>query len=161
MKDKGITLISLVITIIVMLILSATVTVNIKQSTEIGDVSELKTDITNLKKKVENFYKEYGEIPAEIEYTNISKLSNVLNTTEKESDSMFYVIDLQAMKGISLNYGRDYENIKNNPTHTVSDYEDLYIINNKTHNIFYVAGVRSSDTIYYTTYTEAEEVPNI
>ena len=161
MKDKGITLISLVITIIVMLILAFTVTVNVKQGMEIGNFSALRTDITTLKKSVENFYKEYGEIPAEIEYTNISKLSNILNTTEKQSDSVFYVIDLQAMNGISLNYGRDYENVKNNQTQHVNDYEDIYIINNITHNIFYVAGVKSSNTTYYTTYTEAEDVPNI
>ena len=160
-SERGITLVSLVVTIIVLLILSFTVTLNLKQSMSIEKVTELKTDISNLKQKVENFYKEYGEIPAEIEYTEISDLSSVLNSLEKGTDSKFYVLDLQAMKGISLNYGNDYENVKDTNTETANKYKDLYIINDKTHNIFYVEGIKGTDQIYYTSYTEPNEIPSI
>ena len=51
-----------------------------------------------------------------------------MNNKEKTSESKFYVIDLQAMKGISLNYGRDYENVKNTNTQKANEYTDIYVI---------------------------------
>ena len=87
-----------------------------KTRSNISKLSQLKSDISTLEEKVSNFYNKYGEIPADIEYTNTSSLEPIMNNKEKTSESKFYVIDLQAMKGISLNYGRDYENVKNTNT---------------------------------------------
>ena len=68
-----------------------------------------------------------------------------MNNKEKTSESKFYVIDLQAMKGISLNYGRDYENVKNTNTQKANEYTDIYVINNITHNIFYIKGISTEE----------------
>ena len=138
LNNKGITLISLVITIMVLSMISVTIVFNLDNNTGVKKMTDLSKDLNMLKQKVSNFYKEYGKIPADIEYTNISHLKTSFNSSELEADSKFYVIDLQAMKGISLNYGRDYENVKNTNTDVANSYKDLYIINNKTHNIFYV-----------------------
>ena len=112
-SERGITLTVLVITVVVLSILSFTIIINMKTRTNISKLSQLKSDISTLEEKVSNFYNKYGEIPADIEYTNTSSLEPIMNNKEKTSESKFYVIDLQAMKGISLNYGRDYENVKN------------------------------------------------
>ena len=110
-QEKGVTLSILVITIIVLLILTSTLIYNSKGSIHIQNTTKLYNDLELLREKVSEYYNEYGEIPGKIEYTNIGNLSNVLS---KNNDTgKFYVIDLQAMKGISLNYGRDYENVKN------------------------------------------------
>lgn len=158
-NEKGITLLSLVITIIVLLLVTTVIITNTKSMTTIGKLTELKNDISSLHQKVTDFYNEYGEIPAQIEYTNTSKLTNILN--EKEKNSKFYVIDLQAMRGISLNNGKDYETVKNQSTQTANKYEDLYIINETTHNIFYVAGVKVNNDTYYAEYLEPPQIPTI
>ena len=85
-----------------------------------------------------------------------------MNNKEKTSESKFYVIDLQAMKGISLNYGRDYENVKNTNTQKANEYTDIYVINNITHNIFYIKGISTEENeIYYTNYKEPKDIPII
>ena len=158
-SEKGITMVTLIITVIALATLSITVIANTKSMVNTKNITELKNDISNLRQKVTDFYNEYGELPAEIEYTNTSRITNVLS--EKEKSSKFYVIDLQAMQGISLNYGMDYEHVKNTNTETANKYYDLYIINEETHNIFYMEGVIVRETggnkRQYTIYEEAEE----
>ena len=72
----------------------------------------------------------------------------------------FYIIDLEAMQGITLNYGKDYEKVKADKENA-NKYTDLYIINTNSHNIFYVQGIgikQNEETqIYYTDYTQADE----
>ena len=79
----------------------------------------------------------------------------------------FYLQNLQriiypAWKGISLNYGRDYENVKNTNTQKANEYTDIYVINNITHNIFYIKGISTEENeIYYTNYKEPKDIPII
>ena len=157
-QEKGITLSTLVITIIVLLILTSTLIYNTKGSIRIQNRTKLYNDIELLKEKVSEYYNEYGKIPANIEYTNIGNLSNILS---KNNDTgKFYVIDLEAMKGITLNYGKDYEKIKDNES-SANSYQDVYIINQNSHNIFYVKGITETSnnitTTYYTDYTQPDE----
>ena len=86
----------------------------------IKKLTNLYSDIDLLRTKVTDYYEEYGEIPAKIKYTNTSGLSNVLSKNNDTVDD-FYVIDLEAMKGITLNYGNDYEKIIND------DYEEFNV----------------------------------
>lgn len=151
-NEKGITLIVLIITIIALTILSTSIILNTKSLVNSKNITNLTNDINNLQQKVSDFYNEYGELPADIEYTNLSRIAEVLN--DKEKNSKFYVIDLQAMRGISLNYGRDYEHVKNTNTETANQYYDIYIINETTHNIYYMEGINNTNNrenrTYYT-----------
>lgn len=164
-NEKGITMISLVITVIVLTMLGFTITMNASGMINITNINDLEGDIELLKQKVETFYKEYGEIPISLEYTNISHLSNILNNKEKELGSKFYVIDLQAMKGITLNLGKDYETVRKmtgtkEDLANVNNLKDLYIINNITHNIFYVEGINIDGENRYTNYSVPQNIPN-
>lgn len=158
-QEKGVTLSVLVITIIVLSILTSTLIYNAEGNVNIQKTTKLYNDIELLREKVSEYYNEYGEIPGKIEYTNIGNLSKVLS---KNNDTgKFYVIDLEAMKGISLNYGKDYEKIKDNPNNA-NNYTDIYIINENSHNIFYVDGITitkndTAPTYYYTDYPEPDE----
>lgn len=157
-NSKGITLSTLVITVIIILILTGTTIYNAQGSIRIQKLTKLTNDIELLREKVSDYYNEYGEIPAKIEYTNIDSLSNI--RSKKNDTGKFYVIDLEAMQGISLNYGKDYEKIKNNPTNA-NEYTDVYIINKESHNIFFVHGIAiqrdGNTTTYYTDYTKPDE----
>lgn len=157
-KEKGITMVALVITIIILLILTNVLIYNAQDMIYVRSLTNLYNDIQVLREKVIEYYNEYGDIPAKIEYTNVSNLNSVLS---KNNDTgKFYVIDLEAMKGITLNFGKDYEKVKNDAANA-NNYTDLYVINENSHNIFYIAGVTIKEEgvrkTYYTDYTEPDE----
>ena len=159
-NEKGITMVALVITVIILVILTNILIYNAEDNIYIKKLTSLYNDISILREKVSAYYNEYGKIPAEIKYTNKSKLAeleSVLSTSNDTGD--FYVIDLEAMQGITLNYGKDYENVKNDKD--VINHTDLYIINEKSHNIFYVKGIQIKENnatkTYYTDYTEPDQ----
>lgn len=156
--EKGVSLLVLVITIIIMLILTNMLIYNATDSIHIRNLNNLYNDISTLRENINDFYNKYGQIPAKVKYTNINNLSEVLSSKNDIGD--FYVIDLEAMDGITLNYGKDYEKVKND-IENVNNYTDLYIINYNSHNIFYVAGIaiKENKTVkyYYTDYTEPDD----
>lgn len=156
-KEKGITMVSLVITVIILIILTSMLIYNATDSAQIKALTNLYNDIELLREKVSEYYNEYGKIPAQIKYTNTSELSSVLSSTNDTGD--FYIIDLEAMQGISLNYGKDYEKAKAD-SQNAATFKDIYIINENSQNIFYVQGVTitKGDTTqtYYTDYTEPD-----
>lgn len=157
-KEKGITMVALVITVVILIILTNMLIYNAQDNVYIKALTNLYNDISMLREKVSAYYNEYGKIPAEITYTNTSGLSDVLSSQNDVGD--FYVIDLEAMQGITLNYGKDYEKVKNDKENANS-YTDLYIINGNSHNIFYVEGIKIKENnttkIYYTDYTEPDQ----
>lgn len=160
-QNKGVTMIALIITVIVLLIMTNMLIYNAKDSIHIQVLNNLYSDIQLLRNKVSEYYNQYGKIPAEIKYTNINHLENA-NILSKNNDKIdeFYIIDLEAMQGITLNYGKDYEKVKADKENA-NKYTDLYIINTNSHNIFYVQGIgikQNEETqIYYTDYTQADE----
>lgn len=157
-KENGVTLTALVVTVVMLIILTNVMFYKTLDTIHIKKLNDLYTDISLLETKVEEYYNEYGEIPGNIQYTNTSSLASVLSTNNDTGE--FVVIDLEAMQGITLNYGRDYATIKNNPSQA-DNYDDVYIINKKSHNIFYVKGIQIKENnvtkTYYTDYTEPDE----
>ena len=110
-------------------------------------------DINILKEKVGLYYTQYGKIPVlEDVYTNTN---NIINTNPNDNEK-YYVIDMQALENVTLNFGKDYQTYKEikNPT-----LKDLYIINEQSHNVYYVQGVELDGNTYYTIpgdYTKVE-----
>lgn len=157
-NEKGITIVALVITILILVILTNVLIYNAQDNIYIKTLTNLYNDISMLREKVTAYYNEYGKIPAEIKYTNTSKLSSVLSTQNDTGD--FYIIDLEAMQEITLNYGKDYEKVKNDKENA-NNYTDLYIINENSHNIFYVKGINIKENnttkTYYTDYIEPDQ----
>ena len=157
-QEKGITMVALVVTVIILLIVTNILIYNTQDSIHIKALTNLYNDIELLEEKISEYYNEYGKIPAKIKYTSISQLSSVLSVNNDTGD--FYVIDLEAMQGITLNYGKDYETIKNDADNC-DNYTDVYIINENSHNIFYVQGISIQENnqikTYYTDYTEPDE----
>lgn len=157
-KENGVTMLALVITVVILVILTNVLIYNAQDNIYIKSLTNLYNDIDMLREKVSAYYNEYGKIPAEIKYTNISQLSDILGVNDKKDN--FYIIDLEAMQGITLNYGKDYEKVKNDKENA-NNYTDVYIINENSHNIFYVEGikVKENDTTktYYTDYIEPDQ----
>ena len=157
-SQNGVTLTSLVIAVAVILILTGTIIVNVTGNLKTEKLRNMQSDIENLRDKVSTYYAQYGKIPADvsIEYTNINNLQSAGVISEVADTGKFYVLDLSAMENVTLNYGKDYEKIRNKEATTeeqINSLTDLYIINETSHNIFYVEGIELDGDRYYTDYT--------
>ena len=162
-ENKGITLISVVLSIIVLLVLTSIIIYNVQDNFKIEKLGKLESDIANLRDKISIYYSQYEDIPAKAEYTNTGNIDSISSVVDI---GKFLVIDLGAIDNLTLNYGKDYEKVKNlsnfksGNTLTSSEMRentDLYIINETSHNIFYVKGVSINNHMYYTDYYKDEK----
>lgn len=157
-KEKGITLVSLIITIVLMIIVSSSVIYVSFDRFEVNKLNKMINDIKLLNDNVSNYYLKYGVLPilrntednTPIEYT-YTELDFTKNSGDNET---YYIIDLQAMEGISLNYGKQGFEEPN-------ESEDVYIINELTHIIYYVKGMEMDGDIYHSINWNSSSTDNI
>ena len=151
-KEKGISLVSLTITVIVLLIITNILIYSVSDNMSVGNLKNMQNDINNLRQKVSAYYSKNGRIPAKIKYTNVQSIDSISSATDIGD---FYIIDLSALENLTLNYGEDYKNINSSLTQQqINEFTNLYIINETSHNIFYVNGINVNNNIYYTYYGE-------
>ncbi len=156
-NTKGISLVSLSISIVVLVIITNMIIYYVRDNLKIGNLREMQNDIENLRDKISSFYLQNGTIPAKVEYTNIGNIRGAGVISDAVDTGRFLVIDLSALDNLTLNYGKDYEKIKSNSDSVdVNTYRDLYIINEESHNIFYVQGIKVDNEVFYTDYTADE-----
>ena len=160
-SEKGVTLVALTITVIILLIVSSILIYNANDNIYIKRLTSMYNDVSNLRDKVASYYKEYGMIPGKVEYTAVSHLKDagVIGANDGEK---FYVLDLERLDGLTLNFGKEYEKVRNQQYADINQLKDLYIINEKSHNIFYVEGiqVKDNDTIKIF-YTDDENIDKV
>lgn len=157
-NNKGVSLVSLTVTVIILVIITNLLIYNVKDNLKVSNLRNMQNDISNLREKISSYYAQNGKIPARIKYTNVEHI-DVISDAVDTGD--FYVIDLEALENLTLNYGEDYKNI----TASLSEEEinqllDLYIINETSHNIFYVEGIKVDNDVLYTDYT-VEDVDQV
>ena len=128
--NKGITIITLVLTIIIALILTGTVIRSINSSTGTDHYNSMKSDITLIEDKILLYYNRYNEIPKTNREINIS-------------GETYYEIDLEKLDDMTLNYGAEYKSEGNLTTSS-----DIYVVNDKL-NVYYVQGVKMDNKIYH------------
>ena len=163
-QNKGITMISVTIIVIVILILTGVLIYDARDSLKVTKLQSMQSDIQNLRDKISNYYAQYGQIPARIKYTNTDNIGKIMTTgviSPKIDTGDFYIIELSSLENLTLNYGEDYKNITNATTESeASQYEDIYIINETSQNIFYVEGIQVDGEWFYTDYT-SEDVDTV
>ncbi len=152
-KDKkGITLVTLSIAIIIMIIITSTLIFNISTGTKVKNLNDMYHDIEKLKDKVDIYYSKYRSLPiVEERYENINNIASINPNDNNE----YYVIDLEALENITLAYGRDYEKYKSNPSASLTD---LYVINARSHTVYYIKGIKFDNQMYYTIPEENTQV---
>lgn len=152
-QEKGVSLISLGVAIIIMMIITSLLVYNAKDTTQINKINKMYDDIANLRDKISVYYAKYGEIPV---YKEKEITFNNDDIKGANDIGAFYIIDLKAIDGLTLNYGKDYESIKDGIESDTTVGDDIYIINETSHNIFYLKGIKIDDKIYYTDTTEKD-----
>lgn len=143
-KEQGITLATLVITVILLIIITSILAFNSHTSLQISNLTKLQNDIQTLSDRIASYYVEKGELPI---YTSerITKYQ-LLQTHEFDDISNgdgddYYTINLNEINNITLNYGKGYRS---------SSSDDKYIINEETHIIYYLKGVSYEGERYHT-----------
>ncbi|HCC04047.1 MAG TPA: hypothetical protein DEP51_04230 [Clostridiales bacterium] len=167
-KNKGITMISLVITIIVLLILTSITIYNGLAQLGIKRVNNLYADIDSISTKVAEYYLKNETIPIYNDpYVNNKDelkaifTANGASDTEKlinvNDEGAYYVIDLSKLDNLTLNYGDDYKTWNSSEPKS----QNVYIINTVTHQIYFPHGVRSGDEYYFARFPDEDVISPI
>lgn len=129
-SNRGITIVSLVITVIILLILSGTAIYNLNLSSGSGRLNNMVADIKLLKDEILLYYNKYQEIPTTERKININGIE-------------YYEIDLSKLDNITLNFGEDY-----GKTDNLTDSSDVYLVDSNL-NIYYLKGIENSGEVYH------------
>lgn len=136
---KGVTLIALTVAVVILMIISSVLIYNAKNGIKLRNIKMLQNDIEILDNQIASFYVKYGAIPALQQYTE-----DVSRFKQANDNDIYYIIDLSALEGITLNYGTNEEK------------DDIYIINEQSHHIYYAKGIETDGVWYYTTDVDEE-----
>ena len=93
-----------------------------------------------------------GEGTSNRKYRTTTETKSLLKYSAEE-------IDLSKLDNLTLNYGRDYK--KWDTSSTFQNYQDIYIINEVSHQIYYPKGVNYNGEIYFTKGNNAESINKI
>ena len=136
-NNKGISLITLIVTIIVLAILVSLSIRNLDTGTDIKNYNYMCADIELLETKVMTYYNDKGTLP--VKGDPISNVKSTLGGQASSRDNdIYYQIDVSQLYNITLNYGGGTVTNKN-----------IYIINEQSHEIYYYRGTEYQGTTYY------------
>lgn len=156
-SEKGITLLILVITVIVLALISVPIIINTTDIKELQEYTYFKGDIDKLREAIEVTYTDMEDLSTiGPKYTgNISFLGASQNGSlvVNPNDGLnYYVINLKNLNRyrdvqIDLKYGQGNKE----ETYENNEYagDDVYIINEDTKTIYYVKGVQYKGETYY------------
>ena len=135
-NNKGIALASLVITIIVMLTITGTIVYTSIDTLKLRKIDDLNNDIKLLSQKITSYHIENNNLPILGESIPIEQLEKIPSKNPNDDENKYYVINLDALGGISLKYGRQYKEYATDNTK-----DDVYIINEVSQTIYYLKGI--------------------
>ncbi len=148
-QDMGISLVSLAVAIGVILIITGTILYQTTNGNKIVKLNQLNNDIASLKDKVSLYYLKHRALPVLRDYTITENINRVPQAQREHEEEGYSVIDLELLENLQLNYGTDYEQVTDLNIPIDENKTDLYIINNKTHVIYYLKGIELESIYYY------------
>ena len=134
-NNKGITMITLIITIIVISIISGVTIYESVKDIKARKIDLLYADLELLEDKVNTYYLNYGGLPIKEKFNGSENFKTVKNVNDND---VYYVIDISSLDGVSLNMKLDFTG------------DDVYIMNEKSHTVYYPKGLTIDNETYYT-----------
>lgn len=151
-NNKGITMITLALAIVIMVVIVSTLVYNINTGIRTRALNDMYNDVQLLKDRVDIYYSKYGELPIlPTQYTQVSNLQG-LNVNDND---VYYVIDIEVLDNMTLTYGKGYGTLKQNFEPKITD---VYVVNEKSHTIYYVKGIQYEEKTYYTIPSEYSSI---
>ena len=132
-NNNGISLIALSAAIIIMIIISATIVYRNNINVRVRILDNMYNDIKLLEDNVSIYYSKYRQLPTGEEFVN----TDMITDKNPNDNEKYYVINLELLGNITLNYGKKLND------------NDVYIINEKSHTIYYPNGVAVDEKTYY------------
>lgn len=120
---------------IIIVVIFLEIVVYMNNGIELGELNNMHKDISALDNKVALYYLDYGKLPI-IEERVISFKNKSINPNDNEN---YYEIDLTKLNNLKLFYGDKILGI-----------DDIYIINEQSHTIYYYKGCKYNNKIIYT-----------
>lgn len=135
-NQKGVTLISLMLVIILMTVLLGIAVANIDIGQDIRNYNFMCADIELLEAKIMTYYNNNGTLPITGEVIVNPELHNQASSRDNEN---YYKIDVKnLLYNVTLNYGGGLTN------------DDIYIINEQSHEVYYLKGATYEGILYHT-----------
>lgn len=144
-QQKGISLLSLAVAVIIMLLITSVILFNTQNSTQVSKLKQLQNDIDLIEASVQEYYMQYGTLPVKKLYSNTSFITEQIKNPN-DNDS-YYIVDLSAIPVKKLQYGKDFTKI--DKVSDVNTLKDIYIINEKSHTVYYPNGIKIDGFSYY------------
>ena len=133
--EKGITLITLVITIVVMLIIVGTVISVGLGNLKTKNLTSMYTDLKSINDKVAVYYNKYGTLPLKEKFMGSYEFLMVANPNDDEDG--YYIVDINKLDKLVLTKKLSWTD------------NDVYIINSRTHTVYYPEGIKLDGETYY------------
>lgn len=186
-NTKGITLISMILTVIVLLIIVGTISYSSRNSLQKKKLDNFFNDIDALNDAVSVYYIKNGVLPVyysnydvngnQVEYKEINIDNTYLNIPKFDYDDVtsYYILDISKLENISLNnYNNvpkniDSENIDSgnffsNKAQDEKALRDsigkgIFVINSSSHMVYYTNPIKVAGNTYYTKNTNYNKIP--
>ena len=138
---KGISLMVLMITVVIMIIMVSVVTISSRDALDTSRKMTFAIEISLLQEFVNTYYQENMSLPI-LEEMIIEVPENGIEQFQNEDINngqvTLYTIDLEKMDPVERIYGNGQADL------------DVYVVSNKTHQVYYLKGVHTSKESYYT-----------
>lgn len=134
-NDKGITLVMLMLVIIILAILAGVAINNIDTGVDIRNYNYMRADIELLESKINVYYNNNFTLPKKGEVIKNPDLSGQASSRDNEN---YYQIDISLLNNVTLNYGGG-----------TLENKDIYIINEQSHEIYYLKGAIYENNLYH------------
>ena len=109
-SNKGITMIVLSIAIIILAIVTSMLAYYSSDAIDIKNLNNMYNDIELLSQKVSLYFYENEKIPILVKYTDAAeKLKEQKSNLDND---VYYVIDLNRLEKLELNYGKEFKELK-------------------------------------------------
>ena len=146
-NEKGISMITLITTIVLMLIIATVIVYNSRTSLNLDKLDKMYADIQTLQDKVDIYYAENKKLPIE---TNPSDTI----TLKEGTDKIFGI-------PVSKNDGNTYSKISDSFTDDLNlNYDTDYYINLESHIIYSADGVNIDNNQYHTANKTYDQIDN-
>lgn len=124
-NQKGITLMTEVITIVIFMLILGTITYSSMASLQVRALNNMYADILTIQERAANYYLKYGVAPVTTASVTVTAPVEQINPNDAENE--YYKIDFNKLLNLSLNNEQTEEN--------------YYYMNAKTLTVYYSKGV--------------------